>query len=130
MAFRGAGQKPKIGPTGTTAKALSEKEMSGTKRFLFRFGYCPPKLWNYDAEDSSCFVIECELRDDAIRWGLEVAERFNQYLFESDSDWNGPIPSWRSCEFAYWLEDVSLRDRVECDSVVYVGELPDFRQLL
>lgn len=99
-----------------------------TKR-LFRFGYETPDhaelntTHGWDDEESTGVWIASLSGDEAMQWGLIVAEEFVSSLFAE----SGKASLWTSDGFAHWIEDDPAVLASATDlPVVSVGELPDF----
>jgi hypothetical protein len=91
--------------------------------FVFRFGYESPVEREVndrdgtDFESSEWVVIEAADETAALAWGCEVAERFVQRACGV---------SWRSGNFAHWVQPLTACPWAVGRPPVAVGKFPDF----
>ena len=91
--------------------------------FVSQFGYESPveresnERDGTDFESSQWVVIEAADEAAALSWGCEVAERFVQQTFGE---------SWRTWNFAHWVEPLSKCPWAVGRPSVGVGEFPEF----
>ena len=91
--------------------------------YVFRFGYETAaqahanELHGWDDESSELVVIVAPDEVSAFAWGREIAERFVLQLCNV---------SWKSGDFAHWIESLSTCPQaVDCPKVE-VGQYPEF----
>ena len=92
--------------------------------FVFRFGYESPAdedsntIGGWDDESSQWIIIDAPNEAAAMSWGDEIAEQFVCAL--------GAKQSWRSGNFARWVEPLAACPWATGKEVVAIGQIPDF----
>lgn len=107
----------------------------GMRKFLYEFGYMAPekrggKACNlYNDEASEMFIILANTKEEALKWGLELSEKYYAALYEGEEG-----VSWLDDAYHYSITedyaDLYTPEQLKNIPEVKVGECPDFKGII